>query len=99
MRSAATAAELVNRQLAGETVDWQLEYEDALKKGIEVFKTFVTTWYDSSFQNVIFFQSEGSEIKPMITSILAGYAWDENNPFVKNTARGMRMLTKLCEVD
>lgn len=99
MRSASTAAVLLNRQLAGETVDWQSEYEDPLKKGIEVFKAFVTTWYDTSFQDVIFFQSESSEIKPMITSILAGYAWDENNPFVKSTTRGMRMLIKLCEAE
>lgn len=99
MRSSVTAAELVNKQLSGETVDWQVDYEDAMRKGIDVFKTFVTTWYDTSFQNVIFFQSEDSDIKPMITSILAGYAWDESNPFVKSTSRGVRMLTKLCEAD
>jgi flavin-dependent dehydrogenase len=99
MRSSVTAAELVDKQLSGETVDWQVDYEDSMRKGIDVFKTFVTTWYDTSFQNVIFFQSEDSDIKPMITSILAGYAWDESNPFVKSTSRGVRMLTKLCEAD
>lgn len=99
MRSAVSAAGLVTRQLNGEQVDWQADYADGLKKGIDVFKTFVTSWYDTSFQNVIFFQAEGSEIKPMITSILAGYAWDDNNPFVKNAHRGIRMLTKLCEAD
>jgi flavin-dependent dehydrogenase len=96
MRSAVSAAELVTRQLKGEKIDWQKEYAEPLQKGINVFKTFVTSWYDTSFQNVIFFQSEGAEIKPMITSILAGYAWDESNPFVKDTHRGIRMLTKLC---
>lgn len=97
MRSAASAVTLVDRQLSGEIVDWQVDYEEPLRKGIEVFKTFVMSWYDTSFQNVIFFQDEESEIKPMITSILAGYAWDETNPFVKNSTRGIRMLTKLCE--
>ncbi|GAC17083.1 NAD(P)/FAD-dependent oxidoreductase [Paraglaciecola arctica] len=99
MRSAVTAAQLVTRELKGEQVDWQIEYADSLKKGIDVFKTFVTSWYDTSFQNVVFFQSEDTEIKPMITSILAGYAWDESNPFVKSSRRGMRMLAKLCEAD
>lgn len=99
MRSAVSAAQLVTRELNGEQVDWQFEYADNLKKGIEVFKTFVTSWYDTSFQNVVFFQSQDTEIKPMITSILAGYAWDENNPFVKSSKRGMRMLSKLCEAD
>jgi len=99
MRSAISAAPLVTRELNGEQVDWQVEYADSLRKGIDVFKTFVTSWYDTSFQNVVFFQSEDTEIKPMITSILAGYAWDETNPFVKNSRRGMRMLTKLCEAD
>lgn len=99
MRSAVSAAQLVTRELKGEQVDWQVEYADSLKKGIDVFKTFVTSWYDTSFQNVVFFQSEDTEIKPMITSILAGYAWDDMNPFVKSSRRGMRMLTKLCEAD
>mgnify|MGYP000076594063 CR=1 FL=1 len=99
MRSAVSAAQLVTRQLNGETVDWQVEYSDNLRRGVEVFKTFVTSWYDTSFQNVVFFQSDDSEIKPMITSILAGYAWDETNPFVKSSRRGMRMLAKLCEAD
>ncbi|WP_339724029.1 NAD(P)/FAD-dependent oxidoreductase [uncultured Paraglaciecola sp.] len=99
MRSAVSAAQLVSRELNGEQVDWQSEYADSLKKGIDVFKTFVTSWYDTSFQNVVFFQSQDTEIKPMITSILAGYAWDESNPFVKSSRRGMRMLSKLCEAD
>ncbi|WP_299081998.1 NAD(P)/FAD-dependent oxidoreductase [uncultured Paraglaciecola sp.] len=99
MRSAVSAAQLVSRELKGEQVDWQVEYADELRRGVEVFKTFVTSWYDTSFQNVVFFQSDDSEIKPMITSILAGYAWDESNPFVKSSRRGMRMLAKLCEAD
>ena len=99
MRSAALAAELVDKQLAGEAVDWSQDYQAALKKGIEVFKHFVMSWYDTSLQNIIFFQSDGSDIKPMISSILAGYAWDTNNPFVADTNRGLHILTQLCETD
>lgn len=99
MRSAATAAELVNKQLRGSDVDWENEYATEMKRGIEVFKHFVMSWYDTSLQNVIFFQGDGSEVKPMISSILAGYAWDIDNPFVKNTKRGIRLIAKLCTED
>ena len=99
MRSAAMAANLLNRQLTGETVDWQVDYQEPLKKGIDVFKTFVTSWYDTSFQEVIFYQDEGAEIKPMITSILAGYAWDDNNPFVKNSHKSLRVLANFCQAN
>jgi len=99
MKSAVTAANLVVRQLNGQNIDWQTEFEDSMRKGIEVFKTFVTSWYNTDFQDVIFFQAKDTDIKPMITSILAGYAWDENNPFVKNSTRGVRVLTKLCATE
>ena len=32
----------------------------------------------------------------MISSILAGYAWDTANPFVANPHRRLRMLSELC---
>ena len=32
----------------------------------------------------------------MISSILAGYAWDEHNPFVSEPKRRLRMLSDIC---
>lgn len=32
----------------------------------------------------------------MISSILAGYAWDTDNPFVASPQRRLRMLSELC---
>ena len=32
----------------------------------------------------------------MISSILAGYAWDQTNPFVASPQRRLRMLSELC---
>jgi hypothetical protein len=32
----------------------------------------------------------------MICSILAGYAWDERNPFVAEPKRRLRMLAEIC---
>ena len=36
------------------------------------------------------------EIRAMISSILAGYAWDERNPFVSEPKRRLRMLSQIC---
>ncbi|KPH62514.1 NAD(P)/FAD-dependent oxidoreductase [Pseudoalteromonas porphyrae] len=99
LRSAVQASELVVKQLQGEDVDWQNEYEVPLREGITVFKYFVNSWYDTSLQSVIFFADGQPDVKAMICSILAGYAWDKTNPFVKNTARGLRILEQICEPD
>lgn len=97
LRSAVQASELVVKQLNGSRVDWHNEYEIPLREGISVFKYFVNSWYDTSLQSVIFFADGQPDVKAMICSILAGYAWDKSNPFVKNTARGLRILEQICE--
>jgi hypothetical protein len=37
-----------------------------------------------------------NNIKQMICSILAGYVWDENNPYVKNPRLRLKTLIELC---
>ena len=32
----------------------------------------------------------------MITSVLAGYAWDERNPFVRRPQSSLEMVESLC---
>jgi hypothetical protein len=32
----------------------------------------------------------------MICSILAGYAWDTNNPYVRDSERRLKVLAELC---
>ncbi|MCQ8878447.1 tryptophan 7-halogenase [Pseudoalteromonas shioyasakiensis] len=99
LKSAVQATELVVKQLQGETIDWQTQYEEPLREGIEVFKYFVNSWYDTSLQSVIFFADGQPDVKAMVCSILAGYAWDKSNPFVKNTKRGLKILEQICEPD
>lgn len=99
LKSAVQATDLVVKQLAGEQVDWQNEYELPLREGIDVFKYFVNSWYDTSLQSVIFFADGQPDVKAMVCSILAGYAWDKTNPFVKNTKRGLKILEQICESD
>ena len=96
MHSSKLAAEILHRQFSGETVDWQKDYEDALKVGINAFKTYVNGWYSNAFQNIIYAQEINQDIRRMISSILAGYAWDENNPFVVNSERRLAALAEIC---
>lgn len=97
MKSSSVAVPLVIRQLNGEAVDWELEYSVPMRKGISTFHTFVKGWYDTRFQDVIYYQQQQSEVKEMICSILAGYAWDESNPYVRESDRRLNVLAELCQ--
>jgi hypothetical protein len=96
MRSASMAAGVLHRQLSGETVDWEQDFAIPLKRGVDTFRVYVEGWYDGSFQDVIYFEKAQPEIRRMISSILAGYAWDEKNPYVAEPRRRLRVLAELC---
>lgn len=96
MRSSSMAADVLHRQLSGESVDWETEFAIPLKRGVDTFRTYVEGWYDCSFQDVIYYENAQPEIRRMISSILAGYAWDEKNPYVAESRRRLRVLAELC---
>lgn len=96
VKSASLAAGLLQRQFAGETVDWQKEYGEPLRAGVDTFRAFVESWYAGGFQRIIFHEEQQPEIRRMISAILAGYAWDQKNPFVKETARRLAALEAIC---
>nr|BFE92062.1 NAD(P)/FAD-dependent oxidoreductase [Pseudomonas brassicacearum subsp. brassicacearum] len=54
MRSASMAAAVLHRQLQGESVDWQSEFAEPLKRGVDTFRCYVEGWYAGTFQDVIF---------------------------------------------
>ncbi|MET3132923.1 flavin-dependent dehydrogenase [Oxalobacteraceae bacterium GrIS 1.11] len=95
-KSASLAAAALARQFAGQTVDWQAEYGAPLRRGVDTFRAFVESWYQGRFQQIIFHEPQQPEIRRMISSILAGYAWDQGNPYVKETARRLAALETLC---
>lgn len=99
MKSASLAADVLNRQFNGEAVDWQADYARPLQRGVDTFRVFVDAWYDGRFQDVIFHDKQRPEVKAMISSILAGYAWDENNPYVKNARSRLDTLAAFCRGD
>jgi flavin-dependent dehydrogenase len=96
MRSASMAAAVLDRQLRGESVDWQSEFAAPLMRGVDTFRAYVEAWYDGSLQDVIFHPDSTPQIRQMISSILAGYAWDQRNPYVAEPKRRLRVLAELC---
>ncbi|NDP60728.1 MAG: NAD(P)/FAD-dependent oxidoreductase [Oxalobacteraceae bacterium] len=98
VKSASLAAGVLQRQFAGEEVDWQRDYGAPLRKGVDTFRAFVESWYAGGFQSIIFHPDPQPDIRRMIASILAGYAWDQTNPYVKDTARRLAALETLCTV-
>ena len=96
MRSASMAAQVLDAQLRGAAVDWQSQFEVPLRKGVDTFRAYVRAWYDGRFQDIMFAKTQPPEIRRMICSILAGYAWDETNPFVAEPERRLDMVAKLC---
>ncbi|PMG59696.1 FAD-dependent oxidoreductase [Vibrio splendidus] len=96
MKSAQFAVECVEKQLNGESVDWDRDYADPLMIGVNTFRTYVEGWYSGTLQDVIFYQEPNPKIKQMVCSILAGYAWDQSNPYVKESKRRLTTLSEIC---
>ncbi|MDR0735376.1 MAG: tryptophan 7-halogenase [Zoogloeaceae bacterium] len=95
-KSADLAVKALLRQLAGETVDWAREYAQPLMTGVNAFRAFVNAWYDCRLQDIIFHPGKQPKIERMISAVLAGYAWDENNPFVAGAERRLASLEAAC---
>ena len=91
--SSQKAAALVIKKLKGEEVDWEEEYTKPMMQGVDTFRSYVMRWYDGTLDTIFFANNQDPLIKSMICSVLAGYVWDLNNPYVKNHTKA---LTKLA---
>lgn len=94
-KSASLAAAVVDKQLTGSSPNWHDEYAKPLKQGVDTFRAFVEGWYDGSLQDVIFAKEKSPSVKRLLCSILAGYAWDIDNPYVKEPSR-LKTLAEVC---
>lgn len=95
-RSAVMAAPLVLRELRGEAVDWHGEFEQPLRRGVNVFRVFVEAWYEGSFPRLIYAVDKDERYRRYISSVLAGYTWDEENPFTRISLKGLRELSRMA---
>ncbi len=96
LQSAHLACPLIARELRGEAIDWQNAFAVPLMQGVNAFRTYVLGWYDERFQDVIYAKNPQPEIRRMIASILAGYAWDIENPMVNKSEQRLAALAELC---
>lgn len=97
--SAHLAAQLIDKELRQETVDWEVEYTQYILEGVTVFSTYVKEWYTGNLQKIFFNKTQNPEIKSQICAVLAGYVWDKSNPFVKNHHRLVRALAHLTDIE
>ena len=96
--SASKAAELVIKQFNGDKVNWETEYDDYMQEGINVFRSYVNSWYEGSLQTIFFTDKINETFQKQISSVLSGYVWDRNNPFVTQHERILKSLAKAIEV-
>ena len=95
MKSAHLAVNLIDREMRGEAVSWDKDFDKPLMLGVETFRGFISCWYSGELQDVMFYGKKNLRIRRMICSVLAGYAWDENNPYVGvQSARRVRALSQ-----
>lgn len=92
-----TAAELILRQLQGETINWEKEYTEYIQHGINVFRTYVKEWYTGNLQTIFFATKKDPSFKKQICSVLAGYVWDSSNPYVKKHRRAIPLLAEVIQ--
>jgi len=95
MESGNKAAKLVCDTLNNKPVDWQKQYTDHMMQGINTFRSYVAAWYTGDLQEVFFAEKIDEEFKRQICSVLAGYVWDLENPFVKKHDKAIASLAKL----
>ncbi|MGC3958773.1 MAG: tryptophan 7-halogenase [Verrucomicrobiota bacterium] len=95
MESGLRAAQVAARQLRGETVDWQKDYADYLMQGVDTFRSYVTAWYDDRLPTILFAAQRNPGVMRQICSVLAGYVWDQSNPYVTQADRALRALATI----
>ncbi len=96
--SSQIAAHLVIRKLKDEAVDWEKEYSEPMMQGINTFRSYVMAWYEGTLDTIFFAENQDAKIKSMICSVLAGYVWDTNNPFVKDHKVALQKLARTVEL-
>ena len=97
--SAILAAKLVVKELNNEIVDWEKDYADYIKSGVDVFATYVKEWYTGNLQTLFFHRPENPEVKEKICAVLAGYVWDKENTFVRKHDRAVKSMAYLIDME
>lgn len=95
--SALKASNMVLNKLDGKEVNWE-EYREYMELGISVFRSYVDHWYDGKLQDIFFSGYFNSTFKEQVCSVLAGYVWDMDNPFVRRPEQGILSLHRVVSM-
>jgi flavin-dependent dehydrogenase len=93
--SSQIAGKLVVEKLKGREIDWESEYMRPMMQGVDTFRSYVMAWYEGKLDAIFFADNPDELIKSQICSVLAGYVWDLNNPYVKNHKTALRRLVSM----
>jgi flavin-dependent dehydrogenase len=93
--SSQIAGKLVVEKLNGRNIDWENEYMKRMMQGVDTFRSYVMAWYEGTLDTIFFADDQDPEIKSQICSVLAGYVWDLDNPYVKNHKTWLHRLASM----
>jgi flavin-dependent dehydrogenase len=93
--SSQIAGKLVIEKLKGRTIDWENEYMKPMMQGVDTFRSYVMAWYEGTLDTIFFADNQDEVIKSQICSVLAGYVWDLENPYVKNHQTALQRLASM----
>ena len=93
--SSQIAGKLVVDKLNGREVDWENEYMKIMMQGVDTFRSYVMAWYEGTLDTIFFADNQDAVIKSQICSVLAGYVWDLENPYVKNHKTWLHRLASM----
>jgi flavin-dependent dehydrogenase len=99
MESGSKAGKLVSQYLKGETIDWEKDFVEHMMQGINTFRSYVGAWYNGNLMEIFFSKNQNSEYKKQICSVLAGYVWDLENPFVKRHDKVLQSLADVIRLE
>lgn len=93
--SSQIAGKLVVEKLKGRRIDWEHEYMNIMMQGVDTFRSYVMAWYEGTLDTIFFADDQDPLINSQICSVLAGYVWDLENPYVKNHKTGLHRLASI----
>jgi hypothetical protein len=92
MESAHRAADLVDRGLRGESVDWDEQYDVPVRRAVAVFRAFVESWYTKELEDIFFADGQFDRVRQRITSVLGGNVLRTDNPLIREPVTALRDL-------
>ena len=64
-------------------------------QGIKTYRAYINGWYEGKLQTIFFAKEPTQDIKRQICTVLAGYAWDKTNPYVRDPERAISALAHI----